>query len=250
LRTLRTETLALLKPPALSADGASLFLDLDGTLADFELLPELVKPDRRRTDVLTALKVRLDGRLAVISGRTLDDIDRIVEGSVVAAAGVHGLDRRSAAGKRVTAHPDPALGRASDVLARLSKTHPGVLVEPKGLSVAAHYRNAPSAEASVIAAAEHLAASTGLSLQRGDMVAELRTPGQNKGGALKAFMQEPPFRGSIPIFVGDDLTDEAGFAAALEFDGYGVLVGKLRPTMARFCLPSVTSVLDWLAAAT
>ncbi|WP_303703535.1 trehalose-phosphatase, partial [Brevundimonas naejangsanensis] len=96
--------------------------------------------------------------------------------------------------------------------------------------------------------ATDLAASTGLILQPGSMVLELKTPGADKGTAVRAFMQEPPFLGATPVMVGDDLTDEAAFEAAQALGGFGVLVGAPRLTAARYGLPGVSAVLDWLEA--
>jgi len=237
-------------PPPIDPERTALFLDLDGTLAPFASHPDGVGPDPRRTAILRALRQTLADRLAVISGRTLDEIDRILEGSVGAAAGVHGLDRRRANGARATTPPHPAIGEATAAFVRFAQRHPGALVETKALSVALHYRNAPGAMAEAVKEAEGLALSTGLALQRGDKVAELRTPGHDKGAALALFMQEPPFMDALPVFVGDDYTDESAFEAAAKLGGYGVLVGKIRVTAARFSISGVTDVLGWLSAAT
>jgi trehalose 6-phosphate phosphatase len=237
-------------PPLFCADRAiALFLDLDGTLAPFAAQPDLVAPSARRTAIVKACADQLDGRLAVISGRTLQDIDRILEGAVTAAAGVHGLELRGGYSDIRRLAPSPAVRHAKFIFDATADLRPGLLVEDKGLSVALHYRNAPEAEVEALNAAHGLAAETGLVLQRGDKVVELLTPGPDKGEALRAFMTEPPFLGSKPLFVGDDLTDEAGFVAAAEFGGYGVLVGaRSGPTAARYRLGEVDEALDWLAA--
>ena len=109
-----------------------------------------------------------------------------------------------------------------------------------------HYRQAPELEPEVRRHADAIAAETGLSLQLGDMVVELRTPGLDKGAALKAFMREAPFKGAVPVFVGDDLTDEHGFRAARSLGGLSVLVGPLRATDADMRLESVDAVRRWL----
>jgi len=227
----------------------ALFLDLDGTLAPFASRPELVGPLTRRTLAVTGAAAALDGRLAVISGRPLIDIDRILEGAALAAAGVHGLERRSASGAVERSEPDPSIALAAAVFQALAEAEPGLLVEDKGLSVALHYRNAREATDVAEAAGERLAKRMGLRLQKGDCVVELRTPGADKGDALRAFMEEPPFRGAAPVFIGDDLTDEAGFAAAESLGGYGVRVGSPeRPTAARYTLADIEAVLVWLEA--
>ena len=209
--------------------------------------PDQVGPDARRAALLDDLSLALDGRLAVVSGRALEDLDRILEGRVNAVAAVHGLVRRGARGvDRVQPHAD--LDHARVVLRDLARSDKGLLFEDKGLSVALHYRNVPSAADAVIEAVERLAQSSDLVLQLGDMVAELRTPGQDKGKSVSAFLREAPFDGATPVFVGDDLTDEDGFAAAERLGGYGVLVGPLRPTQATYRLNDFGAVLDWLDA--
>ncbi|MBS0360866.1 MAG: trehalose-phosphatase [Proteobacteria bacterium] len=246
------QTFANLSPPPprpLRLAETALFLDLDGTLAPIAARPQDVGPDPRRTDLLEALTRRLDGRLAVISGRTLDDVDHILEGCVPAVAAVHGLVRRDADGLVSESSPHPAIAKATAALRTFAVHDPGLLVEDKsGLSVALHFRQAREHAAAANAFARELAEQTGLGLQGGDMVAELRTPGACKGDSLRAFMAEPRFAGARPVFVGDDLTDEDGFAAAEALGGFGVLVGPPRATGARFRLDSVADALDWLEA--
>ena len=235
-------------PPPLALAEAALFLDLDGTLAPIAPRPEDVKPDPARSELLRRLSTALAGRLAVVSGRSLTDVDRILDGSVTALAGVHGLELRFPDRRDWRAAPNESLAAARDTLASLVARWPGIRIEDKGLSLAAHYRAAPEAAASVKRLTEQLARELGLVLQPGDMVAEVRTPGPDKGGAVRAFMAEPPFAGSRPIFVGDDLTDERGFAAATALGGFGVLVGRPRETRAQARLADVAAVRAWLTA--
>jgi trehalose 6-phosphate phosphatase len=244
-----SENAGLHRPEPLIAESAALFLDLDGTLAAIAPRPDDVRPVAPRSALIRALADRLDGRLAVVSGRTLDDIDRILDGAAPAAAGVHGLERRRADGSLVRARPSRDLPSVRAALEALAAAWPGVLVEDKGLGVAIHYRGAPETGPEIVHAASVLAAGSGLHLQLGDHVAELRTAGPDKGEAVRAFMAEPPFAGAQPIFVGDDLTDEDGFAAARELGGFGVLVGRRRPTAAARRLDDVGDVLDWLREA-
>jgi trehalose 6-phosphate phosphatase len=233
-------------PPYATAEDASLFLDIDGTLAEFRRLPEEVVPTPRRTKLLRRLSDRLEGRVAMISGRAMSDMDRITERAVVAASGVHGLEHRRADGEVEAAPPHPAIAEARSAFEALVQAHPRLFLEDKGLGLVLHYRAAPDLKDIANHAAERLAAETGLALQRGDMMAEVRTPGRNKGHALTAFMAEPPFIGHIPIYIGDDLTDEHAFEAARELGGYGILVGPERQTAARYRLDDVEAVLSWL----
>ncbi|MBQ1543913.1 trehalose-phosphatase [Caulobacter sp. CCUG 60055] len=239
----------LAAPPRLDLGLTALFLDLDGAVAPIAPTPDAVKPDARRNGLLAALRERAGGRLAVISGRPIADVDRILEGAVTAAAGVHGLERRRQDGAviRAPAHPGVAVAKAA--FEALAGADPGLLVEDKGLSVALHYRRSPDCADAVQETARRIAAQERLTLQAGDMVVELRTPGADKGDALRVFMAERPFAGHAPVFVGDDLTDEDAFAAARDLGGFGVLVGPGRPTAARFRLPDVEAVLAWLEAA-
>jgi trehalose 6-phosphate phosphatase len=233
------------RPRALDLSRTALFLDIDGTLAEFEAAPDLVGPLPRRTRLLRALVERLDGRVAAVSGRDIASIDRILDNTLVAAAGVHGLERRRADGALARTLPHPALNACLDEARAFAAGRPGVLVEDKGIAFAVHYRRAPTFAAEVEALARRLA-SHGLTVQPGDMVVELKTPGADKGGALRAFMAEPPFASACPVFVGDDLTDESAFAVAAALGGYGVLVGRPRVTAARHRLDDVQDVLGWL----
>lgn len=233
------------KPPVTPTKPA-MFLDLDGVLAPLAPTPDAVGPDARRTEVLTRLTERLDGRVAIVSGRTLNEIDRISDGAARAASGVHGLQRRRGDGTFANQTPDPAIRQAVAAFDAFAADRPGVLVEDKELSAGLHYRQAPGASEDAIALATSLAQATGLALQPGSMVLELKTPGTDKGVAVAAFMAEAPFKGATPIMVGDDLTDEHGFEAAEALGGFGVLVGPERPTAARYRLEDVADVLDWL----
>lgn len=227
-------------------DRLALFLDLDGTLAPLAATPGAVGPDPRRTGLLRALAARLDGRVAILSGRPLADIDRIVEDAIAAGAGVHGLERRDADRRTVESPPHQALPVARGELERFAAGRPGVLVEDKGAALALHYRQAPDAGPDARRLAAVVAEREGLALQPGDCVIELRTPGADKGSALAAFMAEAPFRGCLPVMVGDDLTDEHAFAAALALGGHGVLVGPARASRATARLADVEAVLAWL----
>lgn len=233
------------KPECLDLAKTSLFLDLDGTLAPIMPRPDDVVPDKRRTKLLKDLQLRLSNRLAVISGRDTSTIDYILEQSVMAVAGVHGLQRRTAFGERMDAVASEALDAVADAFAGMQKTHDGIFIEDKGLSVAVHYRHAPEAKGVIIEKAKNLAEKNGLGLQAGHEVIELRTLGPDKGDAIRAFMSEPPFMGYRPVFVGDDLTDEAGFVIARQAGGFGVKVGGGR-SEADFTLSDPQAVLNWL----
>jgi trehalose 6-phosphate phosphatase len=238
--------MSLPPPPWPTRERTALFLDIDGTLAEFRRLPEEVVATPRRTALLKRLSDRLNGRVALISGRALSDMDRITDRAIVAASGVHGLEHRRADGVMETAPVHPGVEQARRAFRELIEGNPRLFLEDKTLGLVLHYRAAPDLAELANAEVERLAAVTGLALQRGDMMAEVRTPGRNKGDALRAFMAEAPFTGATPIYIGDDLTDEYAFQAAQDLGGFGVLVGPGRETAARFRLADVEAVLDWL----
>lgn len=242
-------TVGLPAPKPLRLGGVALFLDLDGTLAPIAARPQDVRPDPRRTSLLERLNAALEGRLAVVSGRTLSDVDRILEGRVRAVAAVHGLVRRTPDGEVRESAPHPALAAAAERLREFAARDSGLIVEDKGLSVALHYRLARAHAVEARTCAAELAAETGLVLQQGDMVEELRTPGPTKGDSVAGFLSTAPFAGARPVFVGDDATDEHGFATVQGLGGMGVLVGPPRATAARFRIPGVEEALAWLEAA-
>jgi trehalose 6-phosphate phosphatase len=242
-------TVGLPAPKPLRLDEAALFLDLDGTLAPIAARPQDVRPDAHRTRILNQLKDRLDGRLAVVTGRTLADVDRILEGTITCVAAVHGLVRRDCDGSLHEPPPHPGLVGARAALAEFATRDSGLLVEEKGASVALHFRLARHLAGEARALSRRIAAETGLTLQDGDMVEELRTPGPTKGDSIRDFMRTPNFAGASPVFVGDDITDEHGFEEVHRLGGFGVLVGPHRATHARFGLATVDQVMDWLGAA-
>jgi trehalose 6-phosphate phosphatase len=219
---------------------------MDGVLAPLAATPDAVVPEPHRTATLRAVADRLDGRVAILSGRTLAEIDRIADASTTAASGVHGLERRRADGSLHSVGAAPEVREAFAAFEAFALSRSGLLVEDKAVSAGLHYRAAPGEETAALALAERLARETGLTLQAGHLVVELKTPGTDKGTALKAFMQEAPFAGAIPVMLGDDLTDEDGFIAAAELGGFGVLVGSPRATAARYGLADVPAVLNWL----
>lgn len=242
----RTTQVRPLPSPPSRLSRPALFLDLDGVLAPLAPTPEAVVPDPRRTAVLRALLERLGGRVAIISGRTLAEVDRISEDTMRSASGVHGLERRSDDGTLVVGDAAPEVRAAVAAFHAFAADRPGMIVEDKVVSAGLHFRGAQDQAGAARDLAGRLAEDTGLSLQFGNLVAELKTPGTDKGTALNAFMAEAPFQGAMPVMVGDDLTDEHGFAAATALGGFGVLVGPPRLTAARFGLKDVAAVLDWL----
>ena len=239
----------LAAPPPLEPDSMSLFLDLDGTIAPLERTPEEVGPDPARRRLLDALQARLGGRLAVISGRTLSDLDRVLEGRIAALGAVHGPARRMPGGEIVEAAGAGRVGQAVEEMRAFAAADPSLLVEDKGPAASLHFRRHPEVGPACREFARRLGSRHGLDVQEGDMVMEVRAPGPDKGEAIAAFMAAPPFAGYSPVFLGDDLTDEDGFRAARELGGYGVIVGARRPTDATFALAGVDHAREWLRSA-
>lgn len=237
------------RPPPNLLEGASLFLDLDGTLVDLADTPDEVALDEEMQSLLSRLQAKLSGRIAVVSGRSAADLlDRLRPVTMV-VAGSHGLEWIGASGELNRSGEAGGLAEVIEELRPLEASHPGVLVEAKPLGVALHYRLAPSAESICRRFAEQAAAAAGLEIQLGKMVVELKPAGGNKGVAIRRFMSQPGFAGTRPVFVGDDLTDEHGFAIARELGGAGILVGDPRETAATYALPDVSAVRSWLRQA-
>lgn len=236
-------------PPRDLLDDASLFLDLDGTLVDFAPTPDRIHVGEPLRDLLLDLVERLDGRVAVISGRSLDDLSSHLEIANLPLAGSHGLERRGADGVQQAAEI-PSQLEAACTAARDFAAREGLHAEVKPAGVAVHYRKRPEAEPAVDAFMSELAAEQGLLMQKGSMVRELRPAGDHKGDIVRAFMAEPPFGSGRPVVVGDDFTDEDAFAAALALGGSAILVGPERPTHARYRLPNVAAVREWLKGKT
>jgi trehalose 6-phosphate phosphatase len=232
-------------PPDLLAD-ASLFLDFDGTLVEIAETPDAVTVDPALAALLGTLAQALDGRLAIVSGRPVAEVRALLAPAAPAVAGSHGLEMARSGGPVVA----PARAAALDVALAAGRTladaHPGLLVEDKPYGVGLHYRRAPAAAAAAAALADRLAQQHGLVVQHGKMVVELRLPGHDKGSAVRAIMAEPGHGHTRPVFMGDDITDEAGFAAAAALGGVGILVGPYRESAARYRLDGVTDALAWL----
>ena len=233
--------------PAPRRDWA-LFLDFDGTLVDFAPQPDQVRPDRDLAPTLGRVARSLGRALAVVTGRRIGEIDHWLGASVVAVAGGHGFERRDAAGRMAVAAEGPPSGelaRARAHLAAVADGHEGVYLEDKGYGLVLHYRAAPECGGECRRAVKALA-SPALEVLEGAAVAELRARGIHKGAAIAAFMDEAPFAGRTPVFVGDDVTDEDGFRAVNAMRGISILAGPDRRTAARHRLPDVGSVLAWL----
>lgn len=244
-------------PPELEIETSSLFLDFDGTLVELADRPDRVAVDAALCALMAAAARRLNGRLAVVSGRPAGEIARLFRRDFgqngapgdFLIVGSHGLELRRPGGRIEAPARPTAVDTVRAAMADFAATHDGVLLEDKPLGAALHYRMAPALEGEAVALAHGLAARHGLHFQPGKMMAEVRATGADKGAAIAALADEAPFAGTRPVFLGDDLTDEPGFVAAAAAGGYGVLVGPARASAARYRLASVAATRAWLAEA-
>jgi trehalose 6-phosphate phosphatase len=238
-------------PRTLPLADTAFFFDFDGTLVELAPTPDGIVVPRVVPDLLTTLRRATNGAVAVVSGRGIDSIDAYLAIPDLPIAGLHGAERRDSNGdvQRIGFN-DERLLRMEHILEDVVSRHPGMLLEIKGAALALHYRNAPDREPAAREATERLVReyADAYVLQPGKMVYEIKPKDVDKGRAVRAFLSEPPFTGRRPVFVGDDLTDEDGFAAAARLGGYGVLVGPERPTQAAYRLNDFNAVLDWLSA--
>jgi trehalose 6-phosphate phosphatase len=233
--------------PDLCADWA-FFLDVDGTLLDYAPTPDSVVADARTRRLIERLQSASDGAVALISGRAASDLDRLFSPLRTAVAGQHGVERRDAGGGwHRHALPEHGLRAAAQELSLMAASHPGLVFEDKGLNLAVHYRLAPSLGADVERLMRRLLGELGpqFELQGGKMIWELKPSGRDKGMAVQEFLQEPPFAGRAPVFIGDDLTDESAFQFVNQFGGVSVKVGP-GTSSARFRLLDAESVRRWL----
>lgn len=242
---------AVLPPPPLPQANWALFLDIDGTLLDIAEAPDRVAVPAPLRAHLHSIEKRLEGALALVSGRSIAEIDRLFDPLRLAASGQHGSEWRpvpGAAAQAIAEQPlPPGLHEAA---ARLASLHPGIVVERKSHALAVHYRHAPHLGPEIGSGlAQTIAGLQGLMLLPGKYVWEIKDAMQSKGTAVERFLQQPAFAGRVAVFVGDDRTDEDGFQAVEARGGIALPVGALalqRPQRPGFATPA--QVRDWLAA--
>ncbi|HKM69633.1 MAG TPA: trehalose-phosphatase [Stellaceae bacterium] len=234
-------------PPTLHRDHA-LFLDFDGTLVEIAASPQLVQVPAKLPGLLGELADQLEGAVAVVSGRPLAELTRMLAPFAGAMAGQHGIERRRSDGSTIRGATRPELEQIRPEIAGFAARHDGVILEDKGGSLALHYRQAPPLEAECCTLLRRAACASGGALEAvpGKMVIELVPRSGGKGRAITEFLAEAPFHGRVPMFIGDDTTDEDGFAAVNRLGGISVRVGD-GVTIARHYLTTVDDVLSWLA---
>jgi len=233
-------------PASLNDAGPiSLFLDFDGTLVDIAPTPDSIDVPADMAARLVALAARFKGRVALVSGRAIVDLERYLGRVTIACAGSHGSDCRGADGVSIGDVPGALPEEVIEQISAFAAAN-DVDREDKPHGAALHFRANPAAEDSGLAFAQELAAKHDLQVKRGKCVIELVARGADKASAVRAFMQTEPFKGSRPVFVGDDVTDEDGMRAAKEYGGFGIAVGERPSDYAKYALARPAAVHHWL----
>lgn len=236
-----------LPPPIPRGTDCCLFLDIDGTLLEYAPTPDQVHVGEPLRDLLRGLDRHCNGAVAFVSGRAIVDIDDLFEPLYLAAAGIHGCERRDALGHWRREPVDAsALGEVRTRLTRKLQPFDGVWIEDKGCALAVHFREAQHFERPLrgALAGENTHLPSSLEILQGDCVIEIKPRGFNKASAIEAFMREAPFAGRMPVFIGDDRTDEDGFRAVHRLNGMAIAVGDRAHCEWR--LPGPSAVRRWL----
>ncbi|MFC5067849.1 trehalose-phosphatase [Flaviflagellibacter deserti] len=229
----------------------ALFLDIDGTLLDIAPSPDAVRIPPDLPGMLDTLREQAGGALALVTGREIRKVDEFFAPICFPVAGVHGAELRMPDGSRKGTPISPALPGIISELQVFVDANPGLLLERKARAVAVHYRQAPELGDEVEAHVRLLVETqeTGLEVQPGKMVVEIRPHGVDKGRAIELFMEDAPYAGRLPLVIGDDWTDEAAFRTANARGGVSIRVGRdTRPTEASARLLDPTAVRAWLAS--
>ena len=223
----------------------AVFLDFDGTLVEIADAPDgIVVPDTL-ADSLLALRDRLEGRLAVVTGRALDNLHKHIGDIALVRAGAHGAQRVNADGSPIGEGTRELPPRAREALRAFADNH-DLPCEDKGSGIAVHYRNREDCAEPLLAQARETAQAVGGKVTHGKCVVEVTSWGADKGSAVEAILQLPAFADAVPVFIGDDVTDEDGFATAEDHGGFGIHVGSREPHGARYKLDTVAAVHHWL----
>ena len=237
--------------PDQSGERAALFFDVDGTLIDIAPRPDDVVVPSQLLRSLRAAEHLCEGALALVSGRTIANIDRLFSPLRLRASGVHGAEIRFDPDGETTIEPAHLLPSALvENVRAIAGQHFGTLVEDKRFSVALHYRHAPDAGPALRTRLEEMIGASGLPdmrLMPGHMVFEIKRAGFDKGQAIRRLTERAPFAGRRPVFLGDDVTDEPGFTEVLRQGGYAVSVGREFPAQTA-SLPGPAAVREWLSS--
>lgn len=237
-------------PPLPAAhENWALFLDVDGSLIDFADRPERVHVSKTLIGLLWELHATLGGAVALVSGRSIEDLMRLFGAPSWAMAGIHGLQLRHADGGRRDIELDHAeQQRLRAAVSGMATRLPHVLVEDKGVAIALHDRSGDPGMRTLREAADVLLEELpDYELQMGHRVIEIKPAGMDKGQAVAELLAREPFHGRMPVYVGDDFTDEHGFATANLENGISIRVGTREPSLAQYTLSSPAAAQAWLA---
>lgn len=240
-----------IQPDLKISDRMAIFLDFDGTLVEIAERPDLVKVPSDLLATLQEAHDQLAGALALITGRSVADLDQLVSPLRLPTAGVHGLEYRDNSGIMDPIPPISIPDHVRNHLISLAATDTGLILEDKRSCLAMHYRQSPAKESFIRKELEKIFSELGpdFILQDGKMVLEIRPAAATKGTAVRKFMSGSPFAGRLPVFVGDDITDEDAFLAVNEMQGYSIRVGgACGNSAAPYTLPDVAAVHDWLTS--
>jgi len=227
----------------------ALFLDVDGTLLEIAATPDRVRVPASLRNTLKLCFEREHGALALLSGRSLDDLDELFSPCVFPASGKHGLEVRLPSGTVMRPKIDSTmLDRARHWLGILQQDNRGLLLEDKGIALAMHYRLAPKLAPEVEVVMNEMVVELGETfvVRPGKCVYELMPRDFDERSAIQLLMKDRAFIGRTPVFVGDDPTDEVGFQAVNEMGGHSIRVGNLEETAAQYRFSSVSTVVAWL----
>ena len=228
----------------------ALVLDFDGSIVELAPTPDSVNVTSHLPLLLESLCEALDDAVAIVTGRSIAQIDAYFGSTIFAVAGLHGFERRTPNGTLIRP-PAPAndLQNARFMLEAFAKRHQGVFVEDKEFAIALHYRlNPESRDACWDAVTAAIAGNTDdWQVVEGKSIFDIKPRSYTKGTAIAAFMSEPPFAGRVPVFCGDDVTDEDGFAAVNARGGVSIRVGNGVDTSASLRVDTVNEFLDWLS---
>lgn len=228
-------------------ETVALFLDFDGTLVPFAGRPDDIRLPAILPQMLRDLSRALDGACALISGRSIDNIDRHLGYSCLAVAGEHGGQIRFPGGSVVSRASVSFSGELEEAQ-RTFENNPGIVIEPKSAGFAVHYRLAPDLQGDVRAFMKNvIERRPDLEVVDGKFVSELRSRGVSKAAAIRDFMARQPFEGRKPVFVGDDVTDEDGFRAVNALGGISIKVGDGK-TCADYRVKTIDQVYKWLVS--
>ncbi len=225
----------------------SLFLDVDGTLYDIENSPSLIKPCFRLQKKLHTIRNRLGGALGLISGRSLDDLDRIFDTNKIPVAGNHGAQLRDALRTKEYQADTVNIKEIAHKIRGLLNEEKNIEIENKGSNLTVHFRNSTIDRKEIYKIIIELVKyEPKLTFLKGKEVLEVKPLNHNKGTAISYFMRTKPFIKRRPIFIGDDVSDEDGFETVNKKGGWSVRVGNHKRSKANFFLPNVKSVHEMM----